>query len=51
MTKRLAEQEAEKRRVEDNVVDVVIHGMSDFKKLKRSVIRLYRTWVQEDKAM
>jgi chromosome segregation ATPase len=33
MTKRLSEQEAEKRRVEDNVVDVFTHGISDFKKL------------------
>ncbi len=51
MTKRLAEQQAEKRRVEDNVVDVFTHGIGDFKKLKRAVVRLYRSWVQEERAL
>lgn len=45
MTRRLSEQEAEKRRLEDHVVDLFTHGLTDFKKLKRSVVRLYRTWV------
>jgi cilia- and flagella-associated protein 57 len=45
MTQRMKEQEADRRRVGDNVVDVFTHGIGDFKKLKRSVVRLYRSWV------
>jgi len=41
----MKEQEADRRRVGDNVVDVFTHGIGDFKKLKRSVVRLYRSWV------
>ena len=51
MSKQLAEQQAEMARIQDNVVDVFTHGIGDFKKLKRAVVRLYRSWVQEERGL
>ena len=35
MSTKLTEQESEKRKVEQNVTDMLIHSMGEFKKLKR----------------
>lgn len=40
-------QEIHKKRFKDDVFEVVQH-ITDYKKLKRGVIRLYKTWVKEE---
>ena len=40
-------QELQKKRFSDDVFDVVQH-ITDYKKLKKGVVRLYKTWVKEE---
>ena len=40
-------QEYSKKKFKDDVFEVVQH-ITDYKKLKRGVIRLYKTWVKEE---
>lgn len=40
-------QELHKKKFKDDVFDVVQH-ITDYKKLKKGVIRLYKTWVKEE---
>lgn len=40
-------QELQKKRFKDDVFEVVQH-IQDYKKLKKGVIRLYKTWVKEE---
>jgi len=40
-------QELKKKRFKDDVFEVVQH-ITDYKKLKKGVIRLYKTWVKEE---
>ena len=40
-------QSLQKKRFKDDVFDVVQH-IQDYKKLKKGVIRLYKTWVKEE---
>ena len=40
-------QELQKKRFKDDVFEVVQH-ITDYKKLKKGVVRLYKTWVKEE---
>ena len=44
---KLDSQEAEKKRFKDDVYETLQH-IGDFKKLKKGVIRLYKTYVKEE---
>lgn len=42
---KLEEQEKEKKRFKDDLYEFLHHCLGDFKKMKKGIIRLHKTWV------